>query len=243
MKNLTSLVGFAFLSTVLFSCAKESPKENLKEAQLCLNTAPASAARDCVAKISTDYSQAAYKLKCAAVFISEGVTVLTFTEALDKLKNTGTCTGGCSSTVTAISTLNFHSGSNLSTDAAERAANVATSVEAFALCSLSGAKIYTDISSLFRIGTEIAMLAYLSTGGAAPTEDQMKAAVASMSDATAGSIVTATYNSSCVNSTSESESLKKYCDELGVSMNSGSTTASIGSCFKNKLVNPSFVCP
>ncbi|MBC7742875.1 MAG: hypothetical protein H7061_11810 [Bdellovibrionaceae bacterium] len=243
MKSIFVIICSALIALFLFSCAKPSSKEDLKDAQLCLNTASTATARSCVSKILSDNSTSANKLKCAMVFISEGVGATTFTDALDKLKNNGTCTGGCSSTVSAITTLNFHSGANLSTDAAARAVNIATSIEAFGYCSLSGAKILADISSLFRLGTEAAMLAYPLTGGGTPTEDQIKTAVASMDSATIGSIVTTTYNTSCVGSTSSSESMKKYCDELGASVAGGATAATIGACFKGKLANPAYVCP
>ncbi len=243
MKKHTLKLALTLTSLFIFSCAKVSSKEDLKDAQLCLNNSPAAAARECVAKIASDVSAAANKLRCAAVFISEGVTATTFTDALDKIKNNGTCTGGCSSTVSAISSLNFHSGENLSTDAAARAKNVATSVEAFTYCSKSDTKIYTDISSLFRIGTEAAMLAYPLTGGATPTEDQIKTAVASMDAETIGTVVQTTFNSSCSNRVDESDTAKKYCDELASAVAGGATATAIGNCFKGKLQNPAYVCP
>lgn len=244
MKKTIAITLLSLTSLSILSCAKVSSKEDLKDAQLCLNTAPASAARDCVAKIASDTSPAANKLRCAAIFISEGVTATTFTDALDKIKNNGTCTGGCSSTVSAISTLNFHSGANLSTDNIARDKNIATSVEAFTYCTQSGTKIYGDISSLFRIGTEAAMIAYPLTGGAEPTEDQIKTAVGSMDAATVGTIVQTTYASSCSNrNADESENTKKYCDELASALAGGADVTSIGNCFKAKLQDPTHICP
>lgn len=242
MKKQLVRITLALTSLLFFSC-QQSSKEDLKEAQLCLNTSAPADARGCLNKIASDTSATAYKLRCSAVFISEGFnTPATFADALDKLKNPGTCTGGCSSTVTAINALNFHSGSNLGADAAARARNIAVSAEAFSYCSQSQAGIYLQISSLFRLGTIASMAAYAANGSGTPTEDQIKAQIAGLDSATLGSIVTITYNSSCQNLSTASDSTKAYCDELGKAVSAGSTDAVIGNCLKIKLQNPANPC-
>lgn len=243
MKKTVVLFTLITAASLLFSCQR-SAKDDLKDAQLCLNTSAPAEARNCLTKIASDTSATAYKLRCAAVFISEGFnTPASFTDALDKLKNPGTCTGGCSSTVTAINTLNFHNGSNLSTDAAARQRNLDISAEAFDNCGQAGANIYMQISSLFRLGTLASMTAYQTSGGVPPTEDQIKTAIGSLSDADLGAIAVATYTATCTNLTNASDSTKAYCTELGVAVNSSTNQTAVGSCFKNKLQNPNYVCP
>lgn len=223
----------------VFSCAK-SDKNDLKEAQICLNTAPPSEALGCTDKIASDQSAQAYKLRCAAVFISEGFnTPTSFIDALDKINsNSGSCTGGCSSTVGAISALSFKTGNNATTAEHDRSKSVANM--AFSYCSLAETPIYMQISSIFKIGT----LAYVTAGVASPTEDQIKAALSGLPNAEVGDLVIATYNSTCNDIEKASDATKKYCQELStaISLTDG-TNVQVGSCLKKKLADPNATCP
>lgn len=237
---LNTLISLTLVST-LFSCQKSS-QENLKEAQLCLNNSAASEARACLDKISSDTSAQAYKLRCAAVFISEGFNSPTsFTSALDQLNGSGSCSGGCSSTVDTMNVFNFHSGNN--TDATNRQRNLDVSEEAFNYCSAAETNIYMQISSIFRIGTLLSMTAYAATGGTTPTIDQMKSSISSLPASDVGAIVVTTYQTTCSDLTTASDATKKYCTELGVAVNAGGSQTQIGDCLKNKLSNPSYTCP
>ncbi len=233
LKKILMLVSFFFI----FSCAK-SDKNDLKDAQLCLNTAPASQAIACTDKIASDLSAQAYKLRCAAIFISEGFnTPSSFVDALEKINNpTGSCTGGCSSTVGAISALTFKNVSNAS--ATDRARSNASASLAFSYCSLSEAGIYSQISSLFKIGTLTANLAYAASGGAALTDDQIKAQIANLSDPDMGALATTTYNASCQNVEKASDSTKKYCSQLSSAITPGGTDSQIGARLKSILAAP-----
>lgn len=224
------------------SCAK-SDKNDLKEAQMCLNNSTPSTARSCLDKISSDSSAQAYKLRCAGIFISEGFnTPSSFITALDQINNSsGGCTGGCSSTITAVSSLTFKNNDN--TSSTDRARSNSIADEAFNACSLSGTSIYLQISSLFKIGTYAANIAYQANGGATPTADQIKTAISSISDSDMGAIASTTYASSCSNLTTASDATKKYCAELGAAVNSGNSQAAVGACLKAKLADPNHVCP
>ncbi len=244
MKKTAAVIIMTIATSFLFSCQKASSKDDLKEAQLCLNSSAPAEARGCLTKIASDVSATAYKLRCAAVFISEGFnTAASFTDALDKLKNPGSCSGGCSSTVNAINSLNFHKGTSLNTDAPARQRNIDVATEAYTYCSLADTNIYQQISSIFRIGTLASMAAYQVTGGATPTEDDIKTAIGTLPDATLGSIAVSTYNGSCTDVTNASDSTKAFCTELGIAVNSKSGDAAIGACFKYKLANPTLNCP
>lgn len=239
LKKNVSLVLVA--SAFLFSCAK-SEKNDLKEAQLCLNTSEGSDAMSCMDKISSNSTPQAYKLRCAAVFISEGFRSPTsFIDALDKINNnSGSCTGGCSSTVGAISALSFKNVDN--TSPTDRARSESIANLAFSYCSLAETNIYMQISSIFKIGTLAANIAYLTNGGTTPTEDQIKTAISGLPDAEVGQLVTSTYSATCQDLEKASDSTKKYCEELGVAMNAGGSEANIGACLKGKLANPNYVC-
>lgn len=240
-KNI-KVIGLFIFAQLVFSCGK-SDKNDLKETQLCLNTSESAQAMSCLDKISSNQTPQAYKLRCAAVFISEGFrTPSSFIEALDKINNpTGTCTGGCSSTVGAITALTFKNADN--TSATDRARSDEVASRAFNYCSLADTNIYMQISSLFKIGTLAANIAYLTNGGGTPTEDQIKTAISSLPAPEMGALVISTYNSTCQDLEKASDSTKKYCAELGSAVNSGGTPTDIGNCLIGKLADPNYVCP
>ncbi len=241
-KNNLKLIFLLATSTFYFSCEK-SNKNDLKEAQICLNSSSPSEARGCINKISSLQTAQAFKLRCAAVFISEGYnTPASFISALDQLNGTtGGCTGGCSSTIGAISALTFKNANNLS--ASDQARSQAVADEAYSYCSQAETNIYMQISSLFKIGTYAANIAYLSNGGTTPTPDQVRTALNALPDADVGAIVVQTYGATCQDVSNASDSTKKYCAELGTAVTAGGTQAQIGNCLKQKLANPNFVCP
>lgn len=245
MKKLALMVGLALTSTLLFSCQNAaSSKDALKETQLCLNTSLPASARSCVSKISADLSTAAYKLRCAAIFISEGYnTPSAFTGAFDQINSPSGCSTACSSTVNAINSLNFHAGADL-TLLSTRQRNIDVAAEAFLNCSQSGANVYTQISSLFEIGTLASMAYYALGSSTTPTQDQIKTALAAIDPTTLGIIATTTYASTCSGDLSKaSVATVKLCADLGAAFTGGSTPAAIGACLAKKLANPAATCP
>lgn len=225
------------LSALLFtSCQQRSQLNDLQDAQDCLNTAPASQALSCVSKLSSDNSDRANALKCASYFISEGFSSpSSFIDALNSLNNSSGCGGGCSSTVTAMTSFNF-TAAGVSTPT-QTQTNVDAANSAFSVCSQSGVKIYTQISSLFKIGTLTAKLAYDANGSATPTEQQIKDQITNVDSATLGDIVSTTYNSTCQDTTNASDSTKQYCSQLQSALSSYTTSTQIGNCLKFKLTN------
>lgn len=241
-KNILKFTLLLIATSTFLSCAK-SDKNDLKEAQLCLNSSAPSAARACINKISGIQTAQANKLRCAAIFISEGYnTPASFIAALDQLNGTsGGCAGGCSPTIGAISALTFKNANNLS--ATDRTRSEAVANEAFGYCSQADTNIYMQIASLFKIGTFTANIAYQTNGGATPTPDQIKTAIASLPDTDMGALATQTYGATCQDTTNASDSTKKYCAELGAAVNGGGTQAEIGACLKAKLANPGYSNP
>jgi len=215
------------LATLTFTACQKSNQNDLQDAQQCLNTAPNSEAMNCVSKISSDTSENAYKLRCAAVFISQGFnTPSSFASALDQIKNNGDSSNG-SGSLQAMSTLNFGPTADDQT-----AAN-----SAFSECSKSGVKSYSMLASLFKLGTDLAKLA----GNTDP--NNMKSQLNNLTSSEVGQIVVTTYQTACSDMANGSDSVKKYCGELQTAMNSGSDAATIGACLKKKLDNPSATCP
>lgn len=230
------------LTTMLFSC-KESDTSALQDAQLCLNKAAQSEALDCVTKIESDVSPLAYSLRCSAIFISQGFgDAADFVNALDSINSGGNCSGGCSSTVNVLYSLNFTAAGTGNSTA--RDANNAAAEAAFTQCRQADAKIYAQIASLFKLGTLSAMAAYGASGGSPITQDNLEAAIATLTPSDVGAVVTATYGIACTqNIEDQSDSTKQYCAELKAALDSGSTDTDIGNCLINKLQNPSYVCP
>ncbi len=234
MKQTTKIIFLSLLTLTIYSCQK-SDNNDLQEAQLCLNTATAASAQSCVTKIASNTSENAYKLRCSATFIANNFgSPTSFVTALDQIKNGSNapgCVGGaCSGTLVAMSSLNFGT-----TAAANDAA-----VQAFADCSASGVGIYTQISSIFKIGT---LLAVAGSGTSPAALAAALAGLAVSNPAAVGEIVQTTYASSCQNLDKASDSTKQYCAQLSVALANGQSNADIGSCLLNKMNNPAYTFP
>lgn len=222
--KITSL---ALLMLSFFSCSQNSDINDLQEAQLCLNSASNAEAMNCVSKISSNTSENAYKLRCAAIFISEGFgTAASFAPAIDALKNgqnNGSCSGAqCSGAVVAMSTFNFGT-------------NTTKAAELFNQCSLSGVSSYSQISSIFKVGTDLVTLA-----GGATSVAAIEAQINNLPAESLGSLVQTVYSSGCSDPTQENQS---YCTEIQSAIGSGLSNEQIGNCMKAKFDNPAYVGP
>ncbi len=233
MNQITKAILFLFLTSAFVSCTK-SDTNDLQDAQLCLNTAPASEAMNCVSKISSNTTENAYKLRCSAVFIANGFgSPSSFITALDQIKNGSNnagCTGSCSGSLAAMSSLNF--GTTQS--------DLDEATLAFNECKNSGVGIYSQISSIFKIGTLLA-----KTAGSVDVGN-LETAAAALTGASAevvGEVVQATYASACADPTNASESTQQYCSELSTAISGGATSQSIGECLLGKMADPAHVCP
>lgn len=249
LKHTVSKVSvLLLLSFAVMSCQKNET-DLLQEAQSCLNDSPSSEARNCVSKISSINTPAAYKLRCAAIYIHEGFgAASSLINGLNDMNNPsggGGCSGSCSPTFAVINNFNFHSGDNQ--DAQNRARNIATADEAVETCALTESKAYIQVSSLFKIGTMAKMAAYLDPGlapGQEPTAAEIETALSGLPPAEIGELATTTYNLACANNSNPSDSAKKYCDELSESISSyGSNFSAIGSCLLGKIDDENHVCP
>ena len=227
----------ATLAFITFQSCQKSDLNNLQEAQFCLNKATAGTAKACVTSIASNTTSYANSLRCSAIFISEGYGAANaFATALETMNSPGTCTGGCSSTVSALGTFKFTSAG---VTAQGQIDNNATAAEAFTVCSASGLKSYTTIGSLFKIGTLAAMAAGLTN----PTPDQIEAAIGGLSAQTLGELVITTSAAVCTDTTNASSATKTYCAELAAALTSpAGTPASIGACLKLKLATPGTAC-
>jgi hypothetical protein len=242
-KKIFITFGLAILITPAFQSCSKSSTADLQDAQLCLNKATPAEALDCVSKISGDTSPLAYSLRCSAIFISEGFgDASSFINALDNINgnSSGGCGGTCSSTVSALTQFKFTS-SGL--DASGRSANNEKAALAFSQCSQADAKIYTQIASLFQLGTLASMLAQATSG--TMDETSLKNALLSggLSDETIGTIISVTYSTACTNLENASTSTAAYCNEIGNAIKAGYTTTDIGDCIQKKLANSAYVCP
>lgn len=233
MNQSTKIILISLLTATLISCQK-SDTNDLQNAQLCLNTAPASEAMNCVSKISDNTTENAYKLRCSAVFIANGFgSPSSFITALDQINNgsnNASCTGSCSGSLAAMSSLNF--GTTQS--------DLDEATLAFNQCNQSGVGIYSQISSIFKIGTLLA-----KTAGSVDVGN-LESAAAALTGASAevvGEVVQATYTTACADTSKASESTKQYCAELSTAISGGATAQSIGECLLGKMADPAHVCP
>lgn len=239
-KNKLLLPVMAVLMTTAFYSCKESDTSKLQNAQLCLNTASSATAMGCVNDIASDGSPIAYSLRCSAVFIAEGFgSAVNFVDALKSINEAPICSG-CSSTLNVLNSFKFVA-ADVSTVNGRQENNDAAAY-AFSQCSQADAKIYTQIASLFKLGTLTSMLAYQNVGSSySPTD--LAAQIQNLTPADVGAIVTVTYTAACNNLDKASDETKKYCAELKTAIDGGTTETEIGQCLMEKLQNPSYTGP
>lgn len=227
MRNHKLLSLAALMLTFTFQSCQKGELTELHTAQLCLNTASAGAARACVTSIASNTTEYANSLRCSAIFISEGFsTPAQFINALNAINGSG-CGGGCSPTLNALGTLNFGSNSTVAN-------------EAFTTCSKSGVKFYTQISSMFKMGT----LAVIAAGVSNPTASQIETNLGTMPSSELGELATTAHASVCSDLTNASNETKQYCNDLSVALLAGSSSTAIGDCLKARLADPTkTTCP
>lgn len=240
MKKTSLQLGSLLTAVIVLASCQKSSVEDLQDAQLCLNTAAPAAAKGCVAKIASDVSPTANKLRCASIFISEGYgSTSSFVTAIESLKTPGTCSGGCSSTVNAVTALSFGNNAII----ANRAVSLATSAEAFNYCTLSAVPLYQQISALFRLGTLASVQAHIAGSGAIPTPTEIKTALSNLPAADLGAIAISTYAGSCQNIDAASDSTKAFCADLAIATAAGDKSpTAVGICFKSKLAGTTTGC-
>lgn len=232
LKNLFSIATLTLISLSFFSC-KKGDSDDMLEAQYCLNKAANSEARACVSKIESKGTPSAYKLMCASVFISKGFgSVSSFASAIDQITHPsgGGCTGNdCAGSLNAMNVMNFGTDATAASQAVD-------------FCTKSQVVAYSQMSSMFSIGTQM-KIALGNTSN--PSATDLENAVQAIPDSTLGSIVNQTYSSSCSDLTNASNETKQYCAQLQVAVsNTDGSNAAVGAFLKNCLQNPGVgVCP
>lgn len=237
MKNYKKLlVALTLITGTLFLTSCEEAEEDLlKEAQLCLNKASASTAIDCVSKIASNTTSTAYGLRCTAAFISQNkADADQILQALKNLSEPGTCTGGCSPTVNVMQSFRF---------ASRDIANYA-----FDNCLRADAKIYAQLASIIKLGTIVYIRAFAVTTPTEPTVDDFKTALNSSMTGQdiddIGGAISSTYGIVCTQPVDkQSQSTKDFCTEVKKAIDAGSTDNDIGTCFIEKLKDPSYSVP
>jgi hypothetical protein len=168
-------------------------------------------------------------------------------DALDSINGGTGCGGSCSSTVAALTSLKFDTADV--TTVAGRAANNAAAADAFTQCSQADAKIYTQIASLFQLGTLTSMAAAAAGPGSGPggtyTDSDIQAVLLdpAVTPTVVGTIVMVTYENTCSDTENASDSTKEYCDQLQGAIDGGADSNAIGTCLLNKLKDPSYSVP
>ncbi len=215
---------------ILTSC-KQSETDQMREAQLCLNSAPAGQASNCLSKISNNTSEQAYELRCSASFIDGGLgDPIAVLNALNEANGTSQCSG-CSSSLNTLNVLAFDT--------------LTLANETFNNCKLSGVSSYTQVSSIVKVATLAKSVSTTAT-----TAEEFQTVLASLAGAdeeTLGQIAIDTVTYGCAQSTSSSNTsaLQQYCTELSNTVIS-SSAADVGACLKYHLTGlnpPGGSCP
>ncbi len=222
------LLGLALLTTS--GCGTKTNGDKVKEAQQCLNTSTPASAPDCLEKITGLESEAAYLIRCAALFIQQGfATPATIATAADSLKG-GSST---SSTAAAMTVLAFNSSSS-------QATNYTNSNLAVTYCTLSKSKGLTMLASLAQMATAANYVK--NTISACTAAADMNAQLACMktnADTTTktavGTAVLSAYNANCAGPT-VTASYAQACTQFNTATGNGSVAdpAAIGQLFLNQ---------
>lgn len=113
-----------------------------------------------------------------------------------------------------------------------------TANSAVSECTQSGVSIYAQISSIFKIGTDLVNLAAGATDVAS-----LEGAIGSLNSADLGSLVQTVYTTGCAQ-VKEGDSNQQFCNEISSALGSGNyTNTQIGDCLKEKLNDPNYSGP
>lgn len=155
-KNTAAVLTFSLVA-LLTGCTEQTEKDMLAEAQFCLDKATdATAANACMTKIQGLTSKQSYALRCAAGFISSGITQpANLSTALNSMKDGA-------STASVLGVLSFDD------------QNLADTT--FTNCSQSGDSGLELVAAMAKTATLIANLA----SGSGSLEAQMQTAITSI---------------------------------------------------------------
>jgi hypothetical protein len=205
-------VTISLIALALISCAKKD-SDKIGDAQACLDTSTRANVSQCVEKVSGIETSGAYVIRCAAAFIQEGFDDAT--RLSTAISNMGSSTGASAinSSISAMGTLAFTSGST-------SAINSANAQAAQSYCSKSGSKGLILLASISSFATTV--LTYGSTTsittGLSTAKDNADA------QALVGSAVLAAYSSNCTGTVASNQ---QFCTQFtSVVSNSGSNTSS-----------------
>ncbi len=218
-KKLTAVGFFIGLSSLLAGCEQETTKDQVANAQYCLDGATdAATANACVAKIASIDTPTANALRCSAGFIAAGVTKTeNLSKALTAIKDSNS---GGSSATTMMSFLSL--GTNAS----------ATAI--FNNCVASQNKGMALVAAMARSATTVSNLIPGYDPATLPTVNDLKTAINTLStqitnygtlnptdkasvDATlnaVGSTINTVYSSTCGTNSGNSDICKSIDDAL-----------------------------
>lgn len=217
----------------LVSCAKKDA-DKVGEAQLCLDDATQGTAAACMEKIAGVETSGAYALRCSANFIDEGFTQpARFKQAFDAFD-----TNSSNNTEAFMSVITFKSKADID-------ANLAFANQTFEYCNKSGAKGLMLLGTMASTSTTLAKVAdTLAGSGTQPTAEQINDALESLTGgggdpatiAAIGTVVSATYESSCGNGSTN----QSICDQLNEALVGVDTTdpAAVGAAVIAKWAEP-----
>lgn len=214
----STLILCAFLILPFISGCGSKDADKIGDTQICLDNATAATANACLQKIDGLTSKAAYALRCAGGFITEGFDQPSkYIEAYKQLSTPPSgCSGTCSPTLGAMTLLTFSSMDNANST--------------YNNCYLSGSQGYTLLASTVKSATILARVANTILGFTGTlTAANLESAAAAIANGTAASVATpsdlgsvaiTTYQLSCTTG-NQNDNSQQLCKELSTAIDAG----------------------
>jgi hypothetical protein len=238
MSKITKALLLPLTFGLITACSgKETDADKIADAQSCLDTATASTAEACLAKIEGMESPASYLIRCVAKFAKEGYTTPSKISAALAAQ-----TGGSTGSTNMMAALTF-------TTEATTTLNKTSSQQTYGYCVKSGSEGLIFLSGLVQTATTVGALAadlggILAGGIENMTGDELKTAMDSLksnpeAQAAVGSAVVGMYESSCTGSNNNANG--DFCAQFGsvvASAGGVSNTDTIDQLIMNCYANP-----
>lgn len=217
---------FLVLACVLLVACESDEDNKINSAQNCLDTANPGNVQVCMDKVAGISSSKASIIRCAGLFIQQGMTTTSFANAFTQLK--GTTTNGQNNMLGMMGYLAFNN--------AQKAADAQTE------CNNSGQLGLQMFGNVAYMATTIASAGSLLSqiqGGTPPTQAQMLTAVQGMSaasDTALGTAAVSISQSYCVGSQATSPVCQSFNSAVS---RGGGNLAAIGAQLRTySLQNP-----
>lgn len=214
-------VSLSLAALAVSGCGEESDQDTIIEAQYCLDTATATTASSCAAKVSNLTSPAAYLIRCSADYIAQGFgNSTTLVDAINNLQNP---VSGASASASFLAAVTFPT--------------VAEAQTAYSDCVAAQDNTLALLAGMTLSATNIANLAGVSLTN--PTATEINTAIATLeSDPTAdtdiGTTVQTIYSMGCQTGEEVNADICTQMTSALATLGANPTAAEIGAAILSK---------